>query len=249
MSDLEFQRELSPEQMREALSLLAGTAGAQAQNSQIADLNPAEEVGPEADQSGTTIAAQDRPTPPEHPRPPKKPVNSAIAYYGLGIAAAGALALLSWWQSALTPPPLAKVAHQELPNRPAVTPGIIASPAPPIATATPEAADSGATGHAGGDDDHGAVRDRAYSEGPMPYAAGPDTVSAMTAREAQWDEKASRKPGPARWHTRAVRFATAKKRSYRQARAEISRNTCFFLCLSWPAHRTFSYEPPRSMTQ
>jgi hypothetical protein len=51
MSDLEFQRELSPDQLREALSLLDGTAGAQNQNSLVGDLNPAEEVDPEADLS------------------------------------------------------------------------------------------------------------------------------------------------------------------------------------------------------
>jgi len=37
MSDLEFQRELSPEQIREALSLLDSMAGAQNQNVGIED--------------------------------------------------------------------------------------------------------------------------------------------------------------------------------------------------------------------
>jgi len=56
MSDLEFQRELSPEQMREALSLLDRTAGAQDQNLRIENLSPAEEVNPEPDHS----SARDR---------------------------------------------------------------------------------------------------------------------------------------------------------------------------------------------
>ena len=43
MSDLEFQRELSPEQIREALSLLDSTTGAQNQNLRIGDLSPGEE--------------------------------------------------------------------------------------------------------------------------------------------------------------------------------------------------------------
>ena len=60
VSDLEFQRELSPEQIREALSLLDGTAGAQDQNLRIGDLSPGEEVNLEPDQSSTTMAAQDR---------------------------------------------------------------------------------------------------------------------------------------------------------------------------------------------
>ena len=41
MSDLEFQHELSPEQMREALSLLDSTAGTNP-TVQIEDLRPAE---------------------------------------------------------------------------------------------------------------------------------------------------------------------------------------------------------------
>jgi hypothetical protein len=260
MSDLEFQRELSPEQMREALSLLGSTAGAQNQNSQLGDLTPAKDADPEADQSSTSIATQDRPPPAEHPRRPKKPVNMAVTYYGLGIAAAGTLALLSWWQGALTPPPLPRIAHEELPNRPATPPGIIASPAPPVATSPPDQNSSGSErrfltpevadpGHASRDDDHGAVRGRVYSDGPMPYAVGTGIVPAMATGQARWDEKANRKPGPAQWHAPAVRVTTTKKRPYLQARAEINGSPCFFLCLRWPAQRTISYEPPRNMTQ
>jgi hypothetical protein len=58
LSDLEFQRELRPEQMREALSLLDNTAGTQNQTVQIEDLRPAEEVNPEPDQSSTTMPTQ-----------------------------------------------------------------------------------------------------------------------------------------------------------------------------------------------
>ena len=47
LSDLEFQRELSPEQMREALSLLGSTAGTQNHTVQIEDLHSAEEVNPD----------------------------------------------------------------------------------------------------------------------------------------------------------------------------------------------------------
>jgi hypothetical protein len=61
VSDLEFQRELSPEQIREALSLLDSTAGAQGQDLRIGDLSPAEEVNPEPHQSSTTMATQDPP--------------------------------------------------------------------------------------------------------------------------------------------------------------------------------------------
>ena len=56
LSDLELQRELSPEQMREALSLLDSTAGTN-QTVQIEDLRPAEEVNPEPDHSSATADA------------------------------------------------------------------------------------------------------------------------------------------------------------------------------------------------
>ena len=59
MSDLEFQHELSPEQIREALSLLDSRAGAQNQNLPVEDLNPAEELHPKPEPSSAAIAQQD----------------------------------------------------------------------------------------------------------------------------------------------------------------------------------------------
>ena len=50
MSDLEFQRELSPEQIREALSLLDSKTGAQNHNLRVEDQSPPEEVDLEVDQ-------------------------------------------------------------------------------------------------------------------------------------------------------------------------------------------------------
>ena len=93
MSDLEFQRELSPEQIREALSLLDSTAGAQNQNLRSGDLSPAEEVNLEPDQSSTTMAAQDRPPAAEDPQQRRKHLNVAVVFSGIGIAAAGALVM------------------------------------------------------------------------------------------------------------------------------------------------------------
>jgi len=60
MSDLEFQRELSPDQLREALSLLDRTAGMKPQNLQVGDLSSAEEGDPGADEACETVATQDR---------------------------------------------------------------------------------------------------------------------------------------------------------------------------------------------
>jgi len=95
MSDLEFQRELSPEQMREALSLLDRTAGAQDQNLRIENLSPAEEVNPEPDHSSTTMAAQDRPPAAEDPLQRKKHLNLVLAYFGIdrGCRRSGALVM------------------------------------------------------------------------------------------------------------------------------------------------------------
>jgi len=58
MSDLEFKRELSPDQLRDALSLLDRAAGAKPENLQVGDLSSAEGGDPGADQASTTMAAQ-----------------------------------------------------------------------------------------------------------------------------------------------------------------------------------------------
>src|ERR1700730_7450506 len=60
MSDLEFQRELSPDQLREALSLLDRAAGMKPQNLQVGDLSSVEEGDPGADEACSTMATQDR---------------------------------------------------------------------------------------------------------------------------------------------------------------------------------------------
>ena len=93
LSDLEFQRELSPEQMREALSLLDSTAGTQNQTVQIGYLRSAEEDNPEPDQSSTTMPTQDWPPAAEDPQQRRKHLNLAVAFFGIGIAAAGALVM------------------------------------------------------------------------------------------------------------------------------------------------------------
>src|SRR5207302_1135962 len=62
MSDLEFQRELSPDQLREALSLLDRAAGVTPQNLQVGDLSSSEGGDPGADQACATMATQERPS-------------------------------------------------------------------------------------------------------------------------------------------------------------------------------------------
>ena len=127
MSDIKFQRELSPEQIREALSLLDSRAGAQSQNLPVEELNPAEALHPKPEPSSAAIAMQDCTPAAEDSKQRKKHLNSAAAWYGVGIAVAGVLALLSWDGRALTPPPL--IAHEILPNRVAAPPAKNASPA------------------------------------------------------------------------------------------------------------------------
>ena len=105
MSDLEFQRELSPDQLREALSLLDRAAGVTPQNLQVADLSSAEGGDPGADQASTTMATQERPSAVEY-LPHAKPLNLVVvAFCGLGLAAAAMLTLLSPSERVLTPPP------------------------------------------------------------------------------------------------------------------------------------------------
>ncbi len=250
MSDLEFQRALTSDQIREALSLLDGTARAKLRNVQVGELSPAEEAGSGADQASTTAATPNRLPAAEDAHQRRHHLNPALAFYGLGIAAAAALTLLSWSERALTPPGLPGIAGEQLPNpQPAqlVKPAFpaLAANAPPDQSSggaerrpfKPQVAGSSHVGHANRDDDQAVVKDAANSANAIPYA---------------WDERASRKPKLAWWHARAVRVAEAKKRFWRrhwQARAEINRGECFFFgCLPWQTQRIV-YRPPRNVTQ
>src|ERR1700739_4020876 len=107
MSDLEFQRALSPDQMREALSLLDGAGRPKLRNVQVGGSSPAEEVASGTDQGASTTTAAPNPVPAaENAHQRRKHLNLVFAFYGLGIAAAAALALLSWSERALAPPAL-----------------------------------------------------------------------------------------------------------------------------------------------
>ena len=263
MSDLEFQRELSPEQIREALSLLDSTAGAQDQNLRIGDSRPAKEVNPEPDQSSTTMAAQDRAPAAEDPQPRKKHLNLAVALYGIGIAAVGALALLSWPES-VPPPPMLGIAQEQLPKPSSAPAAKSDSPALPVAEPPPDQSPGGAerqpstpelTGLSG------AVRDAANSDSAIPPVARADTDQATSTSQVRWHERVSRRPEHTWWHARAVRVAAAKKRFWRvhwRARAEdewciiacrrADGEWCFFGCRTWRAQPVF-YEPRRNVTR
>jgi hypothetical protein len=263
MSDLEFQRELSPEQIREALSLLDGTTGAQNENLGIGDSRPAEEVNPEPDQSKRTMAPQDCPPAAEAPQPRRKHLNLAVALYGIGIAAVGALALLSWPES-VPPPPMPGVAYEQPPEQSLAPAAKSDSPALPVAEPASDQSSGGSERQpplpelAGSS---GAIRDPANSDSAIPPVARADTNQATGTSQARWNERVSRRPEHTWRHARAVRVAAAKSRFWRahwQARAEdewcivacrrANGEWCFFGCRTWRAQPVF-YEPRRNVTR
>jgi hypothetical protein len=263
LSDLEFQRELSPEQMREALSLLDSTAGTQNQTVQIEDLRPAEEFNPEPDQSSTTMPTQDRPPAAEDPQQSKKHLKVAVGFFSIGIAAVGALALLSWWES-VPPPPMLEIADEQPPKQPPAPAAKGDSPALLVANPPPDQSPGGSERQPTTPEQagvSGAVTDMANSDSAIPLVARSATNQAPGTSQARWNERVSRRSEHTRGHARAVRVAAAQKRFWRlhwQARANdewcivacrrADGEWCFFACRTWRAQPVF-YEPPRSVIQ
>jgi hypothetical protein len=254
LSDLEFQRELSPEQMREALSLLNSTAGTQNQTVQFEDLRPAEEVNPEPDQSGTTMPTQDRPPAAEDPQKRRKHLNSAVAFFGIGIAAAGALVLWSWRES-VPIPPTPRIAQEQFKKQSEAPASKSDSPALPVAKPPPDQGSDGLerqppTPKLAGL--NGAVRDVVNSDIAIPPVVPSATDHTTSTSRSRWKERLSRRPEHTARHARAVRVAAAKKRIWRvhwQARAEdewcivacrrANGEWCFFGCRAWRAQPVF----------
>jgi len=249
LSDLEFQRELSPEQMREALSLLESTAGTQNQTVQIEDLRPAEEVNPEPDQSSTTMPTQDRP-PAAEDLQQRKHLNLAVAFFGIGIAAAGALALWSWRES-VPRPPTPRIAQEEFSKQSAAPAAKSDSLALPVAEPPPVQSPGGSerqppTPELAGL--NGAVRDAVNRDSAIPPVVPSATDHATSTSRTRWNERVSRRPEHTSWRVRAVRVAAAKKPIWRlhwEARAEdewcivacrrANGEWCFFGCRAWRA--------------
>ena len=264
-SDLEFQRALTPDQMREALSLLDGAARAKLRNVRVGDLNPAEEVGPGADHASTTTAPPNRLLAAEDAHQRKKHLNLVLVFSGLRIAAAAALTLLSWSERALTPSGPPGIAGEQLPNpRPAQLVNS-ASPALPVVNPTsdrnphgseerrsnPEVASATTVYQANGGDDQAAVKSATKRASATPDAAQTPTVTAIATSPAWWDEPARLRPKEVWWRTSAAR-AAAKKRFWRrrwQPFVDINGGGCFrAACPFWHKQRAF-YEPPRNVTQ
>lgn len=263
MSDLEFQRELSPDQVHEALSLLDNAAGAKVGRSQADELGAIEDVDPEAGEAAATRVTHRAPPATEDPQQQAKRINrSAIFFFGLGVAAMATLALLSWSEPAPTPPSPPAVAHQQVPIRQPAPPMKSAFPPLPIANPpsdqTPDASERRAAkaevsdSLLAGPADLDAAKNAADAAGGILGKADMGAGAAAANGRAQPDEQAQHKPKEARRHSRASRIATTKERSWYshpQARAEIDPGQCsFFLCLSWQAQRVF-YEPPRNVNQ
>src|SRR5262249_16336821 len=211
--------------MREALSLLDSTAGTQNQTMQIEDLRPAEEVNPEPDQSSTTMPTQDRPPAAEDPQQRRKHLNSAVAFFGIGIAAAGVLALWSW-QESVPLPPTSRIAQDQFSKQSAAPAAKSDSPALPVAEPPPDQSPGGSERQPPTSELIGlksAVRDAVNSDSAIVPVVPPGADQGTSRRRARWNERVSRRPEHTLWHARAVRVAKAKKRIWRlhwQARAE-----------------------------
>jgi hypothetical protein len=242
--------------MREALSLLNSTAGTQNQTVQIEYLRAAEEDNPEPAQSSTTMPTQDRPPAAEEPQQRWKHLNLAVAFFGISIAAAGALTLWSWRES-VPLPPMPRIAQEEFWKQSAAPSAKNASPALPVAEPPPDQSQS-----PGGSERqpptpklaglNGAVRDAVNSDSAIPPVVPWATDHATSTSRARWNGRVSRRPEHTSPHARAVRVAAAKKPIWRlqwQARAEdewcivacrrANGEWCFFGCRAWRAQPVF----------
>jgi len=258
MSDLEFQRALSPDQMREALSLLDGAARAKLRNVQVEDSNPAEEVRPGSDHASTTTATPNRLLAAEDAHQRRKHLNLVLVFYGLGIAAAAALTLLSWSERLLTPSGRPGIAGEQLQNPQPARLVNNASPALPVANPTSDQNPDGSVASAttvpqpNGGHDQTAETGRIKRASAIPNAAQTATNTAFATNPAWWDERASLRSNEVWGHTSAVRATAGKKRSWRRRWlpfAEINGGGCLHAaCPPWQKQRAL-YEPPRHVTQ
>jgi hypothetical protein len=260
MSDLEFQRELSREQIREALSLLDSTPGAQNQNLRIRDSRLAEEVNLEPERFSATMETQD-PPPAEDPQQRQRHPNLVIAFFGIAIAAAIALAHLSWRES-VPPPSMLETAHEQPPKQSSAPAAKADFPAPPVANLPPDQLPGGSERQPLTPELaslSSVVGDPAKSDNAVPPVALSTTNQATGTSQARWNQRVSRRPEHT--HARAVGVTAAKKRIWRlhwQARADdelciiacrrADGQWCFFGCRTWRAQPVF-YERPRNVTQ
>lgn len=255
MSDLEFQRALSPDQMREALSLLDGAAPAKLRNVRVGDSNPAGEVRPGFDHASTTTDSPNRLLAAEEAHQRRK---NLLVFYGLGIAAAAAMMLLSWSERALTPSGRPGIAGEQLQNPQPARLVNNASPALPVVNPTSDqnphrsVASATTVPQPNGGEDQAAEKGGTKGASAIPNAAQTATIAASATSPAWWDERASLEPNDVWGRASAVRAPAGKKRSWRRRWlpfAEINGGRCFHAtCPPRQKQRAF-YEPPRNVTQ
>ena len=206
---------------------------------------------------------QDRPPAAEDPQQRRKHLNLAVAFFVIGIAAAGALALWSWRES-VPRPPTPRIAQEEFSKQSAAPAAKSDSLALPVAEPPPVQSPGGSerqppTPELAGL--NGAVRDAVNSDIAIPPVVPSTTDHATRTSRARWHERLSRRPEHTSWHARAVRVAAAKKPIWRphwEARAEdewcivacrrANGEWCFFGCRTWRTQPVF-YEPPRNVTR
>ncbi|MGH7065538.1 MAG: hypothetical protein ACREET_15790 [Stellaceae bacterium] len=230
----------------------------------VAGMGTMKDADPGMNKADAAAATQRASPAAADPREQAKRLNrSAIAFFGLGIAAAAMLALLSWSERAPRGPAPPAVARQQAPVRqPAPLATSAALPLPianPPSDRTPGGSEQGSANAAGpgslpaGPAVRDAATDAAGAAGAIPGKADTGAATATVVSEpAPPDEPAQHKPTEVRRHSRASRIATAKQRPWHSlppARVETNRGQCtFFLCLSWQARHVF-YEPPRNVNQ
>ena len=247
MSDLEFQHELSPDQLSEALSLLENTAGAKPR-----ELHSGEEANSKPDQADASVAEQDRFPIAQDPKQRPKHLNqAALRFCGLGIAAAAALTVLSWSESMPVPPSGQRIVYEQLPNELRAPLVMDASAARPASNSSsdgspggserqpsePTAAATGPGDRLNRDDARTAVQDAANSPEAASDVAETVTPAVISKGTSQRHERRGQKPKEARRRPRIVRVA------------KIDRSECpLFACLVWQPQHVF-YEPPRNAIQ
>jgi hypothetical protein len=245
--------------------LLDKAACAESRTLRVGDPNRAEEVDPCTDRASAAMAIHARLGAMGDPQQLRKHLSLAVGFYGLGIAAAAAMALLSWSERTLTPPPPG-IASQQLPNQPAANQVNSAFHSFPVINSTLDLSSGGSdqppkqavagpspVGQANRGDHQAAAGDAANSASAIRYLSRRATVPAIATMRAWWDERTSRKTKEGWWHGRAVRVAAAKSRIWRghwHPRAEVHSSECFALaCLFWRNQHAVNYEPPRNVTQ
>ncbi|HEY1261671.1 MAG TPA: hypothetical protein VGF34_20670 [Stellaceae bacterium] len=246
MSELEFQHELSPDQLSEALSLLENAAGAKPRES-----NSGGEAHSNPDRANADAAEPDRLSAAQDAKRRLKQFNrAALRFCGLGIAAAAALMLLSWIEGVPVAPPGQRVVYAQLPNELWTPPAKEAADTRPAADSPSIKAPRGsepqpAAPTVAGPDPEEASHD--HSPNSVKDAANiPDAASdvAETATPAMADNGKSRRNA---WKGQRPKDA---RRRLRLARiAKVNRSECLlFACLVWQPQHAF-YDPPRNLTQ